>query len=240
MRKSVLFLLSVLLSTGAFSQNTSWCGTEISAEWMQAFYNRDKSHLTLKNGNYPEVVIPIEYHIVGDNNGNGYYSLEDLFRAHCELQELYNEANIKFYITEIEYINNTNYYNGNNTSGLFQSYNNSNACNVFFVSSMDGVCGYSYVPENWDGSGWSGPNRGGVMLANNCMDPGNTTYRHEMGHYLNLPHTFYGWEGENAPSSTQNAPNSINGTPVERADGSNCENSGDGFCDTPPDYISDR
>ncbi|MEZ4978564.1 MAG: zinc-dependent metalloprotease, partial [Chitinophagales bacterium] len=32
----------------------------------------------------------------------------------------------------------------------------------------------------------------------------------------------------------------ISGTPVERADGSNCENSGDGFCDTPPDYISDR
>ena len=240
--KYTLYLLGFILffSSPLQAQDASWCGTQISQEWMDAFYQRDKSHLTHKAGNYPEVFIPIVYHIVGDDNGSGYFGLQDVFRAHCELQSLYNDADVKFYIKNIEYINNTSYYNGNSTNGLFQNYNDRDACNVFFVSQMSGVCGYSYVPQNWNGSGYSGPNRGGIMLAVNCMEPGNTTYRHEMGHYLNLPHTFYGWEGENPPGIGLNAPTTINGSPVERADLSNCYVSGDGFCDTPPDYLSDR
>jgi len=241
MKYTLYFLGLILFITNPIqAQNTSWCGTEISQEWMDAFYQRDKSHLTHKAGIYPEVFIPIVYHIVGDNNGAGYFELQEVFRAHCELQALYNDADVKFYIKAIEYIDNTNYYNGNNTSGLFTTYNDRDACNVFVVSQMSGVCGYSYVPQAWNGSGWSGPNRGGIMLAQNCMEAGNTTYRHEMGHYLNLPHTFFGWEGEPAPGIGINAPTTINGSPVERADLTNCYTSGDGFCDTPPDYLSDR
>jgi hypothetical protein len=244
MKKITLFLslalsLPLLFVNAQTHQHGSWCGTEISDAWMQAFYQRDKSHLLHKSGNLDEVVIPIVYHLVGDDNGNGYYELQEVFRSHCELQELYTNANITFYIKDINYINNTSYYNGNNTYGLFQQ-NDPNVCNVFVVDDMSGVCGYSFVPENWDGSGWGGPNRGGIMLQKGCMNIGNTTYRHEMGHFLNLPHTFYGWEGENPPSIGANAPVSIGGVPVERADGSNCFASGDGFCDTPPDYLSDR
>jgi hypothetical protein len=240
MKKLVLLFANLLIISGfIIAQNASWCGTHISDEWMQAFYQRDKSHLTHKGGNLPEVAIPIVYHIVGDNNGNGYYGLHELFRSHCELQSLYDNASIRFYIKDIVYVNNTSYYEGTNTYGLFQQ-NDLNACNVYVVDNMDGVCGYSFVPENWDNSGWSGPNRGGIMLQKGCMQLGNTTYRHEMGHYLNLPHTFYGWEGEAPPGIGQNAPNSMGGVPVERADGSNCNAAGDGFCDTPPDYLSDR
>lgn len=241
MKKHILILLLFFLglSTTIQAQHSSWCGTHISDDWMQAFYQRDKTHLTHKS-NLPEVFIPIVYHIVGDDNGNGYYGLHELFRSHCELQELYTNANITFYIKSIEYIDDTDWYNGESTYGLFQR-NDMNACNVYVVDDMDGVCGYSFVPENWDGSGWSGPNRGGIMLQKGCMQIGNTTYRHEMGHYLNLPHTFYGWEGDDAPGIGQNAPNfTPSGSPVERVDGSNCSNSGDGFCDTPPDYLSDR
>ena len=241
MKYLIYFFTAVLFfASPVKAQDASWCGTHISSEWMEEFYQRDKSHLNHKAGNFPEVFIPIVYHIVGDDNGNGYFELQEVFRAHCELQSLYDDADLKFYIKEINYINNSNYYNGNGTNGLFINYNDRNACNVFFVSQMSGVCGYSYVPEPWDGFGYSGPNRGGIMLAVNCMEPGNTTYRHEMGHYLNLPHTFYGWEGENPPGIGANAPNTINGSPVERADQSNCYTSGDGFCDTPPDYLSDR
>ncbi len=218
------------------AQNASWCGTDISDEGMQAFYQRDKSHLNLKTGNYPTVYIPIVYHLVGEDNGTGYYELSELFRAHCELQDLFNNADIVFYIKDIQYVDNSNYYSGGSTYPLFTNYNDRDACNVFLVSQMSGVCGYSFVPST---SG-PGPNRGGIMLAMNCMEPGNTTYRHEMGHYLNLPHTFYGWEGENPPGPGSNAPNSIGGRLVERADQSNCLSSGDGFCDTPPDYLSDR
>jgi hypothetical protein len=243
--RNIFILLAIILTLPSSIQaqqqeHESWCGTEISAEWMEAFYQRDKSHLTNKIGTYPAVNIPIIYHIVGDDNGNGYFELPDVFRAHCELQDLYNEADVFFYIKSIDYIDDSNWYSGNNTTSLFSNFNDRDVCNVYIVSQMSGVCGYSYVPEAWNGSGWSGPNRGGIMLAQNCMQASNTTYRHEMGHYLNLPHTFFGWEGENPPGVGANAPNTINGSPVERADQSNCYSSGDGFCDTPPDYLSDR
>ena len=145
--------------------------------------------------------------------------------------DLYLGADIYFYILEINYINNTDAFSNDNTYQLFGQ-NNTSACNVYIVEQMAGVCGYSFVPENWDGSGWSGPNRGGIVLAKNCMAAGNTTYRHEMGHYLNLPHTFYGWEG-NTTGNTGNAPNW-----AERVDGNNCSSAGDQLCDTPPDYLS--
>lgn len=235
--KKIFLSVFTIISIALNAQQSGWCGTQISKEWMDAFYQRDKSHLTHKSLN--PVTLPISYHIVGMDNGTGYYGLNELFRSHCELQSLYDNANITFYIHEIVYIDNTNYYNGQNSYGLFQQ-NNPNTINVYIVDNMDGVCGYSFVPQPYDGGGWPGPNRGGLMLQKGCMQVNNTTYRHEMGHYLNLPHTFYGWEGEPTPNNTQNAPNTINGSTVERANGTNCNNSGDGFCDTPPDYISDR
>ncbi|MEZ4915496.1 MAG: T9SS type A sorting domain-containing protein [Chitinophagales bacterium] len=236
--KKVFLSVFTIISIALNAQQSGWCGTQISKEWMDAFYQRDKSHLTHKSLN--PVTLPISYHIVGMDNGTGYYGLNELFRSHCELQSLYDNANITFYIYEIDYIDNTDFYNGVNTYGLFQQSNNPNTINVYIVDNMDGVCGYSFVPQPYDNQGWPGPNRGGVMLQKGCMQVNNTTYRHDMGHYLNLPHTFYGWEGEPTPDNSQNAPSTINGSAVERANGTNCNNSGDGFCDTPPDYISDR
>lgn len=237
MKKLLLsvFTLTLILAN---AQQPNWCGTQISQEWMEEFYKRDISHLTHKSLN--PVYLPITYYIVGQDNGAGYYTLNALFRSHCELQATYDSAQIYFYIKDIKYINNSYYYTGNETQDLFD-YNNLNTINVYFVNAMDGVCGYSYVPVPWDSTGSEGPNRGGLVLANNCMQANNTTYRHEMGHYLNLPHTFYGWEGLPTPNPNVNAPEfTDNGAPVERADRSNCLRAGDGFCDTPPDYISSR
>ena len=239
--KKLLTIAFIAISTlPIYAQNASWCGTEISDEWMHSFYNRNTDHLTHKGTNLDEVVIPITYHLVGLDNGTGYYDLAELFRSHCELQELYANASIRFYIESINYIADSDYYNGTNTYRLFIDENNRNTCNVYIVDDMSGVCGYSFVPEPHDGGGYSGPNRGGVMLQKGCMQTGNTTYRHEMGHYLNLPHTFYGWEGEDAPDNNVNAPTTINSSTVERVARTNCLTSGDGFCDTPPDYLSDR
>lgn len=249
MKKLLSFAIIAILTLPIFAQNASWCGTEISEEWMHSFYNRNTDHLSHKGTSLNEVVIPITYHLVGEDNGTGYFELAELFRSHCELQELYANADITFYIESINYIDDSDNFNVTNTwevYDLFQDYNNRNTCNVFIINSMSGVCGFSFVPEAHDGSGYSGPNRGGLMLQKGCMDAGNTTYRHEMGHYLNLPHTFYGWEGEATPDNNVNAPqyidvnNQNDTTFVEKVARTNCLTSGDGFCDTPPDYISDR
>lgn len=61
-----------------------------------------------------------------------------------------------------------------------------------------------------------------------------------MGHWLDLRHTFSGWEGHSYfPVSSQPAKNTWENVPRSGTN-SNCFTKGDGFCDTEPDYQSGR
>lgn len=239
-------LFTLLLLTVSFVTNSQnhhhgpWCGTEISHDWMEEFYQRDKSHLNRRS--LERRVVPIVYHLLGTDVGTGYFSMPDLLRIHCDLQDALLHANIHFWIREIHYINSSAFYFGVNSSNLFNFHNRPHVLNIFIIQSMTGVCGYSYVPSppSRPNDGFSGPNWGGIMLAQNCLGVGTTTLIHEAGHYFNLPHTFYGWEGLPAPPANQPAPQFAGFVPTELLDGSNCLEAGDGFCDTPPDYLSDR
>lgn len=193
--QKLLLLITVFLSSNLlFSQANSehnhasntWCGTEISHEWMESFYQRDKNHLLQKN-NLQRKEIPIIYHVVGRDDATGYFSNNDLLRIHCDFQKELANANLHFWIKNINYINSTAFYNGQNTDNLFSAYNDLNVLNVYIVAQMSGVCGYSYVPSPpstqnlpWP-FGSEGPNRGGIMLAANCLGIGSTTYTHEGG-----------------------------------------------------------
>jgi hypothetical protein len=243
--QKIILLLFVVLSLNVSAQHHehgAWCGTEISKEWIEWFYHRDKSHLEPGRRNLERKELPIIYHIVGRTDGTGYYTMTDLLRLHCDMQSALLPANLHFWVKEINYIDNTDFFNGNNTSQLFNLYNNRDVLNVYIVSQMSGVCGYSYVPRPPSMPFWGseGPNRGGIMLAANCLGVGSTTYAHEAGHYFNLPHTFFGWENQTPPDPNQPAPSTVGWMQVERVDRTNCSNSGDGFCDTGPDYISSR
>ncbi len=229
-------ILTLVLSIVFFILNAQEnCGTYISEEGMQAFYQRDISHLynNLKVGNI--VDIPITYHLTRENNGSGGFQLIDLFRLHCELNASYQAAEIHFYIKDIIFHNNSSYHHMTSGAGssMMNNENDPTSCNVFIVeeakSGSTPVCGYSFVPIFYPG-----PNRGGIVLDIGCSGQGSGTLPHEMGHYLNLPHTFYGWEGQDYDLDP------IPTYQWEKVDGSNCTTTGDGFCDTPPDYISDR
>jgi hypothetical protein len=97
-----------------------------------------------------------------------------------------------------------------------------------------------------------------VAIAHSCSGDNDHTWAHEVGHALNLPHPFIGWEGKlynfNTPTPTvltydytyfhdtidTQVPAPLDTALVELVDGSNCAIAADRICDTPPDYLSYR
>lgn len=236
MKNYFLSIAALFLFFGnIFAQQPAACGTNITAEQMQAFYNRDISHLQSK-ATKQVVYIPITYHLVADDNGSGAFTMNSLVNLHCSLNEDYADANVVFYINDIVTHNSSYYYYMQDSyagDSMFLRRNVSNTCNIYLVkeakSGSTPVCGYSYLAAYGNYL-----NRNGIMLNMSCSGLGSTTLTHEMGHYLNLPHTFSGWEGRDYIASP------IALSQREKVDGTNCLTKGDGFCDTPPDYISDR
>ena len=175
-----------------------------------------------------DYVVPIFYHIIGDDNGNGYFSQDDIWRLHCELNEDFETLGIQFYIFDTNYTasNNFYYYEQSNAGSTMLSLNASNVVNVYITEEAKSggiVCGYY--------SGW--PNGGGVVVNKSCSGLGSTTLT--MRWDITLDYL--------TPSSVGKVVTMIPIISVnnwERVDGSNCSSAADGFSDTPPDYESDR
>lgn len=182
------------------------------------------------------ITLPLRIHVVGETDGDGYISLARLFDALNLLNEDFATADINFCIDgDINYINNSSYYNHDFTIGgtMMALNNDPGVINVYFVENPASACGYY------------SPGRDAIAMSNSCTSGDDHTWAHEMGHFLTLPHTFVGWEGEfdnnlNSLPINSNAPNSVNGRTVERVNGTNCAFAADRFCDTPVDFLSFR
>ncbi|CAN5316997.1 hypothetical protein BH09BAC1_BH09BAC1_20080 [soil metagenome] len=226
-------LLLLFFFSNVFSQPNS-CATEMPEEMMSWL----KEYKMNSNGPYinkaeDEITyLPIKVHIAGNDLGGGHYKMSTLLDALYTLNTQYLPYNWQFYI-----YGNINYINSDvlnqHTSGYQTIINNQAApdlINIFFVANPSGACGYF---TGYGGAQGSGSGRQGYVAINNsCAANKNSTIAHELGHYFSLPHTFYGWENRGvtaAPKSTD-----------ERVNGSNCSTTGDYFCDTPADFISDR
>jgi len=90
-----------------------------------------------------------------------------------------------------------------------------NTINIYFVpdvknSSGNGICGNATFTTS------ASPQFRRILMDNNCVSNGSTL-SHEMGHFFDLLHTHSTFYGQ------------------ERVDRVNCDNTGDGFCDTPAD-----
>lgn len=223
-------LLALLVSFASSAQTTSsYCGTPPGkSEWLQQ-YQQQPTPVSARSDVF--LYIPLTIHIVGTSEGEGYYDLDQLYPSLCTLNEDFAESNIQFYIQgEINYIDNDSYYDHNFSQGsqMMNTYNKPNTVNCYFVDSPAGNCGY-YSP-------W----RDAVAISNGCADPDSHTWAHELGHFFSLPHTFSGWEGTDYETNMEVPFFLDNGGEVELKDGSNCAEAGDGFCDTPADYLSFR
>ncbi|MEL6657888.1 MAG: T9SS type A sorting domain-containing protein [Bacteroidota bacterium] len=221
-------LLGLLLSFPLLSQSEpAPCGTDLGiSPWLRDFQSRINE--TPRNDDL--LYLPVKVHIVGTDEGNGYFSRNAVLNAFCTLNFDFLETNIQFFLDgDFNYINNSDYYEHDfGTGAVMMNQNNfPNTINCYIVEDPAGNCGYFF------------PGPDAVALNKGCTQPNDHTWSHEIGHYLSLPHPFRGWEGEEHDYSTP-APNSWGNRVVERVDGSNCTFAGDGFCDTAPDYLNYR
>jgi hypothetical protein len=233
---SFLFLFPEVQLT-AQDQTLNPCGTDLGiSSWLRDFQSR--IHSTSRTDGI--VYVPLQIHILGTDQGSGYMQYNTVMRAFCQLNEDFADSEIQFFLASpVNYIDNTAYYDHADfeTGRDMMIFNNvPNAINCYIVQSPAGNCGY-YSP---------GPDA--IALAKSCIQPGDHTWAHEVGHFLSLPHPFYGWEYR-SDESTHNyndpAPEFWTadwGTNyyVEKVDGSNCQFAADGFCDTAPDYLDYR
>jgi hypothetical protein len=227
--KTSLFalLIGLFLPLNNHAQTQAPCGTNLGVSpWLRDFQTRINSSSRTDEVLY----LPLQVHVVGTDQGTGYMSKKAVFQAFCTLNEDFVQANIQFFLAnEINYIDNSDYYEHEFDGGydMMAQNNFSNVINCYIVEDPAGNCGYFF------------PGVDGIALSKGCTGPNDHTWAHEVGHFLSLPHPFYGWEGQNHNYSLP-APAQWDGWEVEKMDGSNCTTSGDGFCDTTPDYLNYR
>ena len=190
------------------------------------------------------VYVPIQYHIITRNNGTGGALLKNVLAQHCHLNENFAGTNLQFYMDEAPTMiaNEAIFENPTLTSSEFtmRQRRNREAINIWIVNSAgNGTIGLTlgfYTPTN----DW-------VVIRSDQITDVNKTLAHEVGHFLSLRHTHFGWcnvpydEAEHGNPVQDVSPGAVQGTPVgivatELVDGSNCEVAGDFICDTPPDY----
>ena len=161
--------------------------------------------------------IPIKAHIIRNTDGSGGLDIANLEKAMANLNEVYANAYMEFYLfEEINYINDNQleYFKKGNEENLIQANYVSGIINIYFIDyieneSEESICGYTDNSEKIN-----------VIVMKNSCTTNDSSLAHEMGHFFSLIHT----HGLSNSKLT-----------TELVDGSNCDTDGDGICDTPAD-----
>lgn len=236
---SLFFLLLSLTSFSLAAQSDptgfDYCGYHDKSDWLVRYQAGE-----FPRGEKSNAIryVPLNIVFTGNDDGGQRQSPRKFLESMQLLNQDFRAQNIQFYISgRIQYVNNSSYNDHNSQTGadLRARHRRNGHINTYFVANPNGNCGYY------------SPNFEGVVNNQSCTGGLDRTWAHEMGHYLSLPHTFFGWESVGSIDSIkldEPAPASIRfrGTniPVERVNGSNCEQAADGFCDTTPDYLMQR
>jgi len=232
MQKYILVGLALFFTLNLKAQHIEPCATPpVKSEWLKSYQANPDAYA---KGSDTTIYVPVTVHVVGTDVGTGYYPVEDIFNTFCQLNVDFEPLNIRFYIEgDLNYINNSLWYthdNFNDGTEMMELNRVPGTFNCYIVETAAGAGGY-YNPL---------PDAVALTIGNLNL-PTWHTWAHEAGHYFTLMHTFLGWEGIDY-NFNDPTPESVSGwglpIPVERMDGSNCLEAADGFCDTPPDYLS--
>lgn len=187
------------------------------------------------------IYVPIKFHLTANDNGTGRLDYIHVLNQLCILNRDFASSNIVFYIYEgFSLINQTDIYQAAGTNrNAVQAKKDGKAINVFITQNAD-------LNNNSSGGttlGFYSPQGDYIVIRKQEVANQSNTLSHEIGHFFNLRHTFYGWEG--APYRIEDhgqtvtfttVPGGIANIQVELVDGSNCLTAADMICDTPPDY----
>ncbi|MEL7249577.1 MAG: zinc-dependent metalloprotease [Bacteroidota bacterium] len=239
-----IVLLSSLIPLGLQAQHFHTHDGE-TTPWIDGY--EDQKDRLLQNirqaagGTYTArntIYVPVKFHVGARNDGSGRLSAQRVLDQLCELNEDFLDLDIQFFLAdgEINFINNTTFYtnHGSTQNTVMTSQRDPRALNVYIVenANIDGNTGGGTVLAYYI------PSRDWIVITKTYVRKNDTTLAHEVGHYFSLLHTFNGWEceGFNEEDTPAPAVSSCGQVPTERANGSNCNSSGDFLCDTPADY----
>ncbi|NOT38247.1 MAG: hypothetical protein HOP11_12815 [Saprospiraceae bacterium] len=243
----LLFINILFITFGSYSytQTHGFCGTGAQENHLireRMFQNRENKSLNSTRSGAIKYV-PINYFLTAKNDGTGRLRYIKVLENICDINRIYADQEISFYIRSINDVNNTFIYDDPSSTFGFAALNNieknyNNGINLFVASkangSSQGVLAF-YNPT-------------GDYLVSESAQVGGKGYvlAHEIGHFLSLAHTFYGWESTTYDCS-QACPTEvfIGGVSVKveyfdrelTVNGKkHCLISADGFCDTQADY----
>jgi len=189
----------------------------------------------MKDFVYPRGVVtyvPVKFQLIGNNDGTNRVKENVALDMLCLLNESFEDQDIQFYISNgFRYLNSTLINNNSGSSAGFDATalnRVNNAINVYVTADpgLDGAAAY-YAGQS------------DIIVVGRSFAYGESVFPHEVGHFFSLPHPFFGWDEEAWDPNVHGMQvgfTSPGGILNDRADLVNCENTGDGICDTPPDY----
>ncbi|NNF21648.1 MAG: hypothetical protein HKN67_06885, partial [Saprospiraceae bacterium] len=244
MKYIITFLSAFLFFQFSAQAQAFKCGTDQSDAFMEDLIRNKKNWDNTMQKAQVERFVPVQFHLIANNDGSGRVDPRTVLKSLCELNENYDSLELRFYLAdEMNEINNTQINNnpgGNASASAMRNAKNNAAMNVFVIDdSGEGVAGFYTQGGDY------------IVVNQNQLLLDRHTTEHEVGHFFTLAHTHRGWEdqpydpaihGDTVLVTTVNSSQSPT-IGVELVDGSNCGNlgwnnplAGDGICDTPPDY----
>ena len=133
--------LSSVISSNAHDTSKaqkSYCGARLSTaqkQWLKQFQQSQNKQTRSPVDKY----LPMQAHIVGRDDGSGYYQLSNLWSQVCDLNAAYSTTGIQFYLKfPLSYVDDTDMYEHADYSDAYSAINSSlvsNSVNVYFSES---------------------------------------------------------------------------------------------------------